>query len=290
MGDDIMHVSISAGDLTAAIGDNEPRPGQHAGYNGVQALTSVHCPDNLFVPGLAGINLEHLLDGRDLPDRDHYFEPRRQPMELEQISEQSALLHQNATPTLAVQSMAVFTLRAPYYLDIDLCIVLRADTLTYDYLLGFWASYINAPQDRGMHFLGRPRIEEVGEGWQTLDTPAHYVESTVCHVDVEPELPHQMSFDTLAYSYSPLAFTRPFFYGRRGNMVFALMFEDWEGVRFTHSPTGGGDGNPAWDFQWVLRQPKVDHEYRMSLRAIYKPWVSEDDVWREYESWDPLLS
>ncbi len=285
-----MRVTIAAGDLTAVIGDNEADEGRRAGYNGVQSLTSVHCPDNLFVPGIAGINLEHLLDGRDMPDRDAYFEPRRHPMEVEQLDAQSVMLHQHATPTLGVQSMAIFTLRVPHYLDLDLRMVLREDSLAHDYLLGFWASYINAPEDPAVHFLGRPRIEPVGEAWQTLSPPKHYTRSTVCYVDVAPELPHQMSFDTLAYSYSGLAYTCPFFYGRRANMVFALMFEHSDDVRLTHSPSGGGEGNPAWDFQWVLHEPVVDQEYHLRARAVYKPWVSEDDVWREYESWDPLLS
>ncbi len=285
-----MRVTISAGELTAVIGDNEGYEGQRAGYNGVHSLTSVHCSDNLFVPGVAGINLEHLLDGRDLPDRGDYFEPRRQPMEVERLSDQSAMLHQDATPTLGVQSMTVFTLRVPHAMDIDLRMVLRDDALTYDYLLGFWASYINAPEHLAMHFLGRPRAEEVGEAWQVLDSPAHYAHSTVCHVDIEPELPHHMSFETLAFSYSDLAYTRPFFYGRRANMVFALMFEPGEDVRLTHSPSGAGAGNPAWDFQWVLHEPEVDREYRLRARAVYRPWAGEDDIRREYETWDPLLS
>ncbi|MGC9318840.1 MAG: hypothetical protein ACP5KN_12485, partial [Armatimonadota bacterium] len=134
------------------------------------------------------------------------------------------------------------------------------------------------------------RTEPVGEAWQTLCSPEHDTRSTVCSIDTDPELPHRMSRPTLAYSYSDLAWMRPFFYGRRRNMVFALMFEDDHDVRFTHSPTGGGDGNPAWDFQWVLHEPEVDVEYLLRARAVYRPWVSEDDIWREYQSWDPLLS
>lgn len=285
-----MRVTIAAGDLTAVIGDNEADEGQRAGYNGVQALTSVHRPDNLFVPGLAGINLEHLFDGRDLARPELFFEPRQAPMEVERVGDQAAILHQAATPTLRVQSMTTFTLRRPHYLDLDLRLVLRAPTLRYDYLLAFWASYLNAPEDRAMYFLGRPRAEPVGEGWQRLFSEAHYDRSTVCPAGVEPELPHELSRPALAYSYAPLAFTRPFFYGRRRNMVFALMFDQSDNVRFTHSPTGGGGVNPAWDFQWVLRRPVVDREYHLRARALYKPWVSADDVLREYESWDPLLS
>lgn len=286
-----MRETVSAGDLTAVIGDNQAHEGQRAGYNGVQSLVSAHCPDeSLFVPGIAGLNLEHLLDGRDLPDRDDYFEPRRVPMQVEKLDEQSVMLHQSATPTLGVQSLATFSIRKPHYIDIDLRIVLRRDTLRHDYLLAFYAGYINAPEDLGMHFLGRPRDEPVGEGSLELNTPAHYEQSTACHIDVESELPHEISFDTLAYSYSELAFTRPFFFGRRRNMVFALMFEEGHDVRFTHSPSGGGEGNPAWDFQWVIHEPKVDEEHHLRARAIYKPWESERDISREFERWDPLVS
>jgi len=286
-----MQVTIAAGDLTAVIGDNEAGEGQRAGYNGVQSLTSVHCPESLFVPGIAGINLEHLLDGRDMADPELFFEPRRVPMEVEQVAEQAAILHQAPTPTLQVQSMTTFTLRLPHYLDLDLRLVLRAPSLTYDYLLAFWASYIDAPEDRAMYFLGRPRAEPVGEGWQRLCAAEHNDRSTVCHAGVRAGLPHALSRPALAYSYAPMAFTRPFFYGRRRNMVFALMFDQSDDVRLTHSPTGGGGGvNPAWDFQWVLRRPVVDQEYHLRARALYKPWLSADDVLREYESWDPLLS
>ncbi len=286
-----MQETLSVGDLTAVIGDNEAHEGQRAGYNGVRSLVSAHHPgESLFVPGLAGLNLEHLLDGRDMADRDDYFEPRRQPMEVEKVDAQTVMLHQSATPTLGVQSLATLSLRMPHYIDIDFRMVLRRDTLKHDYLLAFYASYINAPEDRSMRFLGRPREEPVGEAWLELDTPRHFEASTVSHIDVEPALPNEMSFETLAYNYSELAYIRSFFYGRWRNMVFALMFEPGHDLRFTHSPTGGGDGNPAWDFQWVVHEPEVDEEHHLRARALFKPWENERDIWREFERWDPLLS
>jgi len=286
-----MQETLSVGDLTAVIGDNEAHEGQRAGYNGVQSLISAHHPgESLFVPGIAGLNLEHLLDGRDMPNRDDYFEPRRQPMEVEKVDAQTVMLHQSATPTLGVQSLVTLSLRMPHYIDIDFRIVLRRNTLKHDYLLAFYASYINAPEDRSMHFLGRARDEPVGEAWLELDTPRHNERSTVTYVDTEPDLPNEMSFETLAYSYSELAYIRPFFYGRWRNMVFALMFEPGHDLRFTHSPTGGGDGNPAWDFQWVVHEPQVDEEHHLRARAFFKPWENERDIWREFERWDPLLS
>ena len=108
---------------------------------------------------------------------------------------------------------------------------------------------------------------------------------------MRPELPHALSRPALAYSYAGMAFTRPFFYGRRRNMVFALMFDQSDDVRLTHSPTGGGGGvNPAWDFQWVLRRPQVDRGAPPARPRALQAVGERRDVLREYERWDPLLS
>ncbi len=289
-----MHQLIEAGELSAVIGDNEPYGEHRAGYNGVHSLTSVHCADSLFVPGIAGLNLEHLLDGRDVADRDLYFEPRRHPMEFEQIDECTIQLHQMTTPVMKVQSLTTFTLREPRHLDIEFRVVLREDVLTYGYLCCFWASYIHQPEDNAMYFLGRRREETAGEGWLRFSTPEHNDHSTVCHTAAEPELTQHPAWagsrDSLAFNYSDLAYTRPFYYGLRGQMVCAIMFDRTQGIRFTHSPSGGGTGNPAWDFQWVIARCEVDREYVMRARVVYKQWEGEDEILREYERWDPLLA
>jgi len=76
-------------------------------------------------------------------------------------------------------------------------------------------------------------------------------------------------------------------------MVFAMMFDRTDEVRFTHSPTGGGmtgdQTNPAWDFQFVLRDCPVDVEQTLRVRVVYKPWVDERDIVQEFERWDPLV-
>ena len=285
-----MHVALQVGELTAVIGDNEPHGEHRAGYNGVHSLRSAHRAENLFVPAYAGLNLEHLLDGRDMPDPELYFEPRQHPMELEQIDEQTVQLHQMPTPVMRAQSLTTFTLREPYYLDFDFRVVLREPVLAYDYLCCFWASYLHQPEDSAIYFSGRGRDEEVGEGWLRFATPVHNDHSTVCYVDADPELPQDLaSRDSLAFNYSELAFTRPFYYGLSGEMVYAIMFDDSRRVRFTHSPSGGGVGNPAWDFQFVIADCEVDREYQLRARVIYKPWVDREDIRREYERWDPLL-
>jgi hypothetical protein len=70
-------------------------------------------------------------------------------------------------------------------------------------------------------------------------------------------------------------------------MVLILIFENSEGIRFSHSPTGGGltengnDTNPAWDFQWINPNYAVGKKYQFRYRVVYKKWVDRADVLAE---------
>jgi hypothetical protein len=65
------HDTFQAGDLTAVIGDNEAHGKHTAGYNGIHQLTHRTEPTTLFVPTVAGLNLEHISDGdQELRARD----------------------------------------------------------------------------------------------------------------------------------------------------------------------------------------------------------------------------
>ena len=66
-------------------------------------------------------------------------------------------------------------------------------------------------------------------------------------------------------------------------MAFAQLFRPGDQVRFAQSPSGGGDGNPAWDFQFFVPEPQVGRLYRFLMRAAYVPGRSPDDVRRQIE-------
>src|SRR5262245_51878721 len=99
--------TFSLGDLTAVIGDNAEKGEHRAGYNGVWSLTSKSEETNVFVPIVAGFNLEHIFDGQTqdtMPDKkDIFFEPRRAKMEFRKLSKSSAELHQPLTPTFFLE-------------------------------------------------------------------------------------------------------------------------------------------------------------------------------------------
>ena len=282
------YATLLSKELTCTVGNNSAKGEHRAGYNGVFALTSVHQEENLFVPQYAGLNLEHVFDASARgQDRDVFFEPRVAPMSFELIDEQTASLHQPALPTWQVESRTTFRLVDPYYLDVSFECVPTADVFRGGAFGLFWASYINAPIDKSIYFLS-------GEGetrtWQQFCTQYHTRDSTVkSKGDTFVWKFEQDVRNALFTNISELQWAEPFYYGRFRNMVFILIFDGGEGIRFSHSPSGGGstaagdDTNPAWDFQWVIPDYEVGQKYRFNYRVVYKKWAGRSDVLSEVE-------
>ena len=73
------------------------------------------------------------------------------------------------------------------------------------------------------------------------------------------------------------------------------MFDRTEGIRFTHSPSGGGVNkerettNPAWDFQFVLPKYEVMKEYGFRARLVYRERCTRTAIVAEYEKWRKSL-
>lgn len=282
------HETFKAGDLTAIIGDNSAAGAHRAGYNGVWSLTHRNEPANLFVPTVAGLNLEHIFDG-DKNDADGsgkiFFEPRHAPMTLQKLSDTSAELHQPPTPTFHLESWTRFTLTPPHYLDMHFRCKPRQHVFANGYIGLFWASYINAPDDKSIYF------RQAGL-WQQLCTQRHNDESTVRHKDDKIDLKFRPGYrDALFRNLSPFRFDEPLYYGLFRGMMAILMFDRVEGVRFTHSPSGGGVAakeqttNPAWDFQYLLPKYEVNEEYQLRVRLVYRERCSREEVSKEYQAW-----
>ena len=112
--------TFSAGDITAIIGDNAAHGTHRAGYNGLWSLTHKAEKTNLFVPTVAGLNLEHIFDGETLDPKGEakiFFEPRNAPMTFKKISATEAELHQPPTPTVILESGTTFRPENPQHVD-----------------------------------------------------------------------------------------------------------------------------------------------------------------------------
>src|SRR4051812_2557120 len=151
------HATFRVGDLEAVIGDNEAWGEHQAGYNGLWSLRHASGTRPLFVPDFAGLNLYHLFDG----EADDYspavrFEPRRAPMTFRALSDTEAELHQPPTPLFHLESRIQFTLVAPHFIDVRYRCVAHEPAFRRGYIGVSWTSYIHAPEDKSLHFLGYP--------------------------------------------------------------------------------------------------------------------------------------
>lgn len=284
------HAVLKAGDLTAVVGDNSADGEHRAGYNGVWSLNHSAGSRSVFVPAVAGLNLEHIVTGEHLNDRVRFFEPRNAPMTFSRLSESEGELHQPPTPGFHVESYTRFRLSAPHYLDMDFRCIPRRDVFPYGYLALFWASYINAPLDKSMYFRGG--LDDQKDLWTQFCTQWHNDQSTVRHRDdtFEMKFPEDTR-DTLFRNLSRFRFDLPLFYGNYDDLIWLVMFDRHDGIRLTHSPSGGGlntvrqTTNPAWDFQYVIRNPEVDREYGFRVRTVLRARCSRDELLAEYDRW-----
>ena len=282
------HDTFRVGDLTAIIGDNASQ-GQHlAGYNGLWSLVHRQEATNLFVPTVAGLNFEHIFDG-DRFDKDNsrriFFEPRNAPMTFRKINDESAELRQPPTPTFHLESTTRFHLVAPHFVDMTFRFRPTQHAFNHGYIGLFWASYIHGPEDKSMYFRGNGQ-------WQQLCTQRHNDASTVRHAADKIDLRFSDGFpDCLMRNNSPMRFEDPFFYGHFRGMTMILMLDRTEGIRLTHSPSGGGftkelqTTNPAWDFQYILPKYEVKREYGFRARLAYRPRATRPEILREVDNW-----
>lgn len=268
---------LRCGPLTAVVVDNQAvddnvLPGHRAGYSGLGALRHERQPRNLFVPAYAGLNLEHILDGTQ-QERAVLFEPRQAPMDLRVIDERTAELYQAPTPHYRVESCQRFVLLEEGVIELTFECIPRSETWQHGYLLFFWASYIDRPESLDVHFLGRPDGDPAAPiAWVRGVTPRHGELSTHRAGDDDRRFAHVEPFPLeLPFSFSRYRYAEPWYFGVCRGMAFAQLFRPLDRVRFAQSPSGGGSGCPAWDFQWLIERPVVGRCYRLVMRAVYAP-------------------
>lgn len=270
-------VTLRRGNVTAIIVDNaavdtKALPGHRAGYNGVASLKYTGQDENLFVPALAGLNFEHIHDGT--PDLKEKFEPRKFPMQLRIISADTVELYQPPTENWKLESCGRYQILEDGTLEYTFECIPHADLFKNGYIGLFWASYIQAPEDRRIHFYGKP-VKQLNQPETLLHarTPSHGVDSThpPAHGAFFPELAANFPL-TLVNHPSAYRYSQPWYYGIRDNYSYTQLFRDRDQIWFAQSPTGGGGKNPAWDFQWFIPDYQPGEAYGFVMQAHYAPW------------------
>ena len=278
------YVVLERGGITAVVVNNEPvdddvLAGHRGGYSGLASLTHSERDKNLFVPSYAGLNFEHIHDGT-VQERDVLFEPRRAPMEIRQIDRYTVELRQEPTPHWKLESRLRYELLADGAIEMTLECIPHERVFKNDYIGLFFASYINQPESLDIHFLGHSSDAKGAEPqWVRGVTPAHGELSTHRAADDDRTFSHDAEFPlTLVFNFSNYRYAEPWYYGVSGGMALVLMFRPSDEVRLSQSPSGGGKGNPAWDFQWFVPAYEVGRRYRFVMRAMYLPFESPEQI------------
>ena len=276
---------LQRGDVKAVVVDNgavddETLKGHRAGYSGVASLTHKKRDENLFVPNYAGLNYEHIHDGTT-QDRDILFEPRRAPMQLRLINPHTVELYQAPTPTWKLESVLRYEMLDDGTIEMTLECIPRAKTFRNGYIGLFWASYIHQPESLDIHFRGHQNSDRDKVSWVRGVTPSHGVLSTHVAASDKRTFKHDEKFPlTLAFNRSKHLYAEPWYYGVNHGLAMIQMFRPQDEIRLTQSPSGGGNGNPAWDFQFFIPDYKVGQLYQMVMRAQYVPFESQEQIQR----------
>ena len=211
-------------------------------------------------------------------------------MTFRKVNPATAELHQPPTPNFHMESWTTFTLRPPHYIDMEFRCIPRQHVHERGWFGIFWASYINGPADKSIYFKGGWRLKE--DMWMQLCTQEHDDESTVLAQGDDFKLSWQEgSRDALFKNFSRMRYARPFYYGHVEDLVYLLMFENADGIRFTHSPSGGGynnafnSTNPAWDWQFIVPKCEVNKEYKYRARLALRPKCSREEILKEVGKW-----
>ena len=285
-------VKLRAGDLRLVLADNQAYGEVHrAGYNGVSELYNQGGERSLFVPAYAGLNFEHIFSGDAASyDRDK-FEPRLAPMRLVRLGDTTYDLRQDRTEGWPLNTTMTFEVAPPDAIDLTVrCVPLADAWAKHGYIGLFFASYIESPEDMAIHFIGRSRP---GQGdptprWIRHLPPAHGESASHRPAGSDWDPPLDPGFPlTLVSGHSPYEYRYPFYYGVSHGKAVVFMFDRPEGgeVRLAQSPSGGGEGNPAWDFVFFKRGYRVGEMFHFRMRLVYRDFRGAEDVVRAYEDW-----
>ncbi len=276
------YIILRRGPIETVVVDNsavndEVLPNHRAGYHGLASLKHERQPRNLFVPSFSGLNFEHIHDGTVQENR-VLFEPRNAPMELRVVNRHTAELYQPPTPHWGLESCLRYELLDDGMIEMTFECIPRRNNYRNGYLGLFWASYIDQPEALDVHFIGRSD-DQSKPSWIRGITPKHGSQATHLAVDDLRQFAHDEAFPLLlVFGLSIHRYSEPWFFGLARGMAFAQIFQPADGVRLSQSPSGGGQGNPAWDFQWFIQNPQVGQRYQLVMRTCYLPVEETTDV------------
>lgn len=288
---DTLH--LQSKDLKLVMVNNEAYGEFHrAGFSGIAELYVNGSDRNFFRVSGSGLNFEFIFNGDSSSFDYDRFEPRRAPMDLVRIAPNKVQLRQKRTENWPLQSAITYELSDNYIEMIYEGIPLEDVGNKYNYLGLFYASYINEPEDKGIHFIGKHRSEEDSKSrWIHHLPPEHGREANHRPVGSDWDPPYDEGFSlTLVTGFSDYEYLYPFYYGRSGDDVLIIMFDspdDAGEMRFAQSPDALSSPytNPAWDFVYFKDHPVTGQKFSFRIGMIVKKHEGIEDIIKQYEQW-----
>ncbi len=270
--------------------------------SGFTPLTLKSYPQtNIFRDDAVGLNFEHIFNGAKEQRDISMFTPRKDPCYIQQIENNHFEIYWPAEGSKwGMEARMIYDLSVEGQIDIVFECRPKKEMYPQGYAAMMWASYMNRTYDRKIHFWGE---EGDKTGWIAFgEGEGNDIEvGTVSHVGV-PDLTYEEGAQTLNLIEHPTKkFITPFYFNfidgdhnldtKDDKLLYLVLFDQTDSIRFAmwnfyRDKTGSPDTHsPAWDWQYVIRNPKIDKVYRYRTRIVIKPYKNRDQIWEEYKKW-----
>jgi hypothetical protein len=269
------------------IGDNAAGPNEHApGFNGLWSLVPAGMQESMIGRQLAGLNLEHYINGTDEDGKapEVLFDPRRSPMEFKQLSDSRFLLYQPPTKFFQVESWTEFTVREPNIIDMSFRCIPHKEVFPNGWLGVFWATYVEAPEEPAAHFLGYETPEAQSPKWLTTDGTQMVYGRTA---RVPLKFPGPMRGHAMATT-DPRRWAEPFYYAVWRDRAYIVMFDTDHDLGMYAGRNRTGKGWNPWDFQMIIHKPAVGARYELNMRMVVDRFKGKDWIMEKYREWRVL--
>jgi len=261
-------------------GVNSPLPfSHHLGYHGIRTLYDKQEKRNLVIPGASWLNLQGVrlagIENDPVDERAWAGAARGWPMRIERAGA-GARLTLDPMPKTQFGYTIEFQPSEPDALDFSIRFVFkRKPTDAPARFTGSWPCYVNAYDD--VRFFYPKGSWPDDWTWASLG-----------------EKPDIIIGEPVGYKHQQTGYTAqeqavPIGYGRIGEMVLILMFNDPR-VTFFVVNAGGHLSfspvqNPAWDFRWVLDDYPLGEPVGFDGRLVYTRFESQEAVVARYREW-----
>jgi len=284
---------VARGDLYAEFRENVVFRGE-PNLSGIPVILHRLNPHLPFIREDAGLNFEHIFCGH--ADQRNGFTPRSGLFRLTPLEagDGVVLTREAADEPWNIGSTLRYRLVPPHYIDFEFKATINdaSPFQSENYAAFFFASYMGFVADNEINFLGVPASGEQ-EQWvrsrsNGRDPGEHYIPLQSNGLVIDPNDP------ILALNAKHEAWpriTRPYYYGLAGGgMVYAVMFnklcDSDEEMRFSVMRFRlAKRPSPAWDFGYVARNLVNGKKIGFRGRLIWKPFISAEDITRDYERW-----